>query len=191
MFVMMGFTTLLFFVLMLVATIISRMIGMKRSKEKAFVNSVILRNQGNFGIPLITLAFAGVHGEYALSLHIIVMLATNMLLNTFGLYNASSGSYTPKDAMKNILKLPMLYTMAIAFFLRGFNIGLPNFVLETTNIMGRGMVAVALLTLGVQLASTKVNFKDLTIYMSNFLRLAVSPPLIAWGGLVELLSIEA
>lgn len=177
--IMFGFTTLLFFILMLIAWIVSRAIGLERAKEKAFINSVILRNQGNFGIPLIMLAFTGANGNYAMSLHMMVLLATNILLNTFGLYNASSGAYEAKDALKNVFKLPMLYVIAIAFTLKGLGIQMPEFVMSTTKLMHGGLVAIALMTLGIQLAATKVNFRDISVYISNALRLIISP-LIAW-----------
>lgn len=167
------FTTVLFFILMAIATLISRVGKMNRAKEKAFVNSVVLRNQGNFGIPLIALTF--MNDSYAMSLHIIVLLATNLLLNTFGLYNASAGSYTAKDAMKNILKLPMIYVIVLALLCKAFAWQLPFTLIETTRLLGDGLIAIALMTLGIQLASTKVNFKDSSIYLSNFLRLIISP----------------
>lgn len=185
---MFGFTAAVFFILMALAWAVSRIMGLKRAKEKAFINSVILRNQGNFGIPLIALAFAGPSGDYAMSLHMMVLLATNILLNTFGLYNASSGAYTAKEALKNIFRLPMLYVIALAFLLKGLGIGMPDFVMSTTKLLSNGMVAVALITLGVQLASTKVNFRDISIYLSNILRLVISP-LVAWL-LTLLLGIE-
>lgn len=177
--VLFGFTVLLFFVLTILSTIVAKLLKLSRRKEKAFINSVALRNQGNFGIPLIALAFAGSGSEQALSLHIIVMLTTNLLLNTFGLYNASAGSYTGKEAIKNILRLPMIWAICLAIIVKLLHVQVPGPFMDTMDIMGRSMVAVALTTLGIQLASTVVNFKDITIYISNTMRLILSP-IIAW-----------
>lgn len=188
MMVLFGFTVALFFVLVILSSVIAKLMGLSRAKEKAFVNSVSLRNQGNFGIPLIALAFATQGSEEALSMHIIVLLTTNLLLNTFGLYNASAGSYTGREALKNILKLPMIYAIVIAIVVKIVGMQMPDFAMDTMSIMGRAMVATALTTLGIQLASTKVNFKDITIYISNFMRLALSP-FLAWL-MVMVLGIE-
>lgn len=174
-----GYTVLLFLLLMFISWGIAKSLKFNRGKEKAFINSVVLRNQGNFGIPLIALVFTGVQSDYAMSLHMMGLLATNLLMNTVGLYNASSGAYSPKEALKNIFKLPMIYVIVLAFFFKGLHISLPSFVLSTTEIIGGGLVPVALMTLGVQLAATKVNFKDMSIYVSNALKLVVSP-LLAW-----------
>lgn len=176
----MVFTTFLFFILMLIAYIASKIFRFERPREMAFINSVILRNQGNFTIPLIALAYAGSGGDEAMSYHIVVLFTTNLLLNTFGLYNASAGKYTAKEAVYNMMKLPMVYTIAIALFLKGFHIQIPGTLLTTTQILGQGLVAVALLTLGAQLANTKIAFRDLSVYVSNIGRLLVSPA-IAWA----------
>lgn len=173
------FTSVVFFILMLISTIFAKVLKLERPKKKAFINSVILRNQGNFGIPLIALAFASTSNTYALSVHIVVLLTTNILLNTFGLYNASSGAYTAKEAIRNMLRLPILYVIAIALIIKSTGLIVPVPIISTIKILANGLVSVALITLGAQLANTKVNLKDTSIYISNVLRLIISP-LITW-----------
>lgn len=110
-----------------------------------------------------------------MSIHMISLMTTTILMYTVGLYNASSGTYTSKDAIKNILKLPIVYVMILAVLLRQFSITIPNAQIETLNYLSKAVVPLALITLGAQLEETKFNFKDLSVYLSNFLRLLVSP----------------
>jgi malate permease and related proteins len=175
-----GFTIALFILLIIASWLVSKALKLQRTKEKAFINSVVLRNQGNFGIPLMALTFVGETAELAMSLHMMVMLATNILLNTYGLYNAGSSRLKGLAGLKAILTLPMLYVIFIGFAMKGLGVPVHGSILSTLEILGDGVVSLALLTLGAQLAETKVNFSDKTLYISNFMRLILSPAL-AWG----------
>lgn len=174
------FTVILFVVLMVLSYGAAKVFKMDRKKEKALMNAVILRNQGNFGIPLITLTFIAIDSEYALSIHMIVLFATNLLLNTIGLYNASSGSYTKMDAIKQVLKLPNLYVIILGFMFKGFNWSIPAPIESTIGIMGAAVVPLALFTLGAQLANTKLKLSDKSLPVAAILRLIISP-VIAYG----------
>ena len=174
-----SFTVILFFSLMALSFLISKILGLGRKKEKAFMNAVILRNQGNFGIPLMSLLFTGAMGEYAMSVHMIVLFATNILLNTFGLYNASSGSYTRREAMIKVLRMPILYVVALGFMFKAFSLTIPAPIHESLDIMGNAVVPLALFTLGAQLANTKLALTDRSLPLATAMRLILSP-LLAW-----------
>lgn len=170
-----GFTVLLFIVLMIVGTLVAKLLKMPKKKEKVFVNAVVLRNQGNYCIPLITLLYLNTGNTVALSIHMIVLLTTNLLLNTVGLYNASSGSYSGKEAILKVFKLPMIYTIFFGVVFKSFGITVPTPILTTLEIMGDGVVALALFTLGAQLAETKLTIGDKTIPIAAMMRLILSP----------------
>lgn len=174
-----GFTVILFFLLMVISFGAAKITGVDRKKEKAFMNAVILRNQGNFGIPLVTMLFAEIAPNFAISIHMIVLFATNLLLNTVGLYNSSSGSYSKREAFKNTLKLPMIYMIVLGFIFKGFAIPVPPPIESSLRIMGNGTVPTALFTLGAQLANTKLKLKDPSLSMAVAMRLVLSP-VLAW-----------
>lgn len=167
------FTISLFAVQLIYSSLLSRALGYKPSERKAFINSIVLFNSGNYGIPLISLLFKD---SYAVSVLVILMVVQNILVNTVGVYNSSSGNgKTIKEVIISILKLPMLYVIFLAFFLRGQAIAVPEPIMSTVTILSKGMVPVALMTLGVQLAKTKFDFRLHKVYLSNILRLMVSP----------------
>ena len=53
-------------------------------------------------------------------------------------------------------------------------------ILSSMDILGSGLVPLALVTLGAQLANTKFSFKLPRVYISNVMRLIISP-IIAFG----------
>ena len=170
-----GFTIILFIILMILSLVMSKLIKLSRKKEKAFVNSVVLRNQGNFAIPLITMLYMNANNELALSIHMIVLLVTDLLTNTFGIFNSGSGSYTWKGALLKIFKLPLIYAIILGFILRGFHVTVPSPLMSSIEIMSDGLVPLALFTLGAQLVQTRFSVKDISVYISSFFRLLVSP----------------
>ncbi len=174
------FTAALFFVLTFFGTGIARILKMSRVREKSFINSVTLRNTGNFGIPLISLLFAGANSTYAMSVHMIAMTTSTILMYTFGLYNASSGKYTFKQAFQSIFKIPTIYMILLAAICKLFAITVPTTILEPVTYFSKAVVPMALFTLGAQLAETKFEFGDTTVYLGNAVRLIVSP-IIAFG----------
>lgn len=169
------FTTILFFILLIVSTVLSKLMRLERKKEKAFINALTLRNQGNYGIPLISLAFAGVASADALSIHMVVMFMTNILLNTIGLYNASSGSFTFKETIVKIFRLPIIYAILLGFVFKSFNLSVYKPIQDSLDIMSGGVVPLALFTLGAQLAETKLNIKDISLSVALIGRLILSP----------------
>lgn len=175
-----AFTALLFFFMGLASLGAAKVFRFGRAKEKAFVNSVVLINQGNFGIPVIAMAFAGEQAALAMSIHMIALTTGNFLLNSFGLYNAGSSKLKGREALMNVFKLPMIYAIGLALLLKGLGAPVPKPLLQAMTVSGNGLVALALLTLGAQLAETKVRFAEGSLYLSNLLRL-VAAPLLAWG----------
>lgn len=120
------YTIIMFMILLVASTGISKIWKFEKAKEKAFTNAVILRNAGNYGIPLITLLYAGSDGDYAISIHMIALMTSTILMYTIGLYNASSGKYSGKAALKNIKGIPTIYMIGIAGLLRAFSIEVPG-----------------------------------------------------------------
>lgn len=167
-----SFGLLLFFALFLISSLIVKLKKYPKTLSKAFVNSVCFFNGGNFTLPVINLLY---NDPYAISIQVICIMAQNITFNTIGVFNASSGKRSTKEALLSILKMPMGYSILIAFILNYFNIKLWVPVYSALEILGQGMIPVALLLLGIQLANTKINFKSVRVYLSNFVRLIMGP----------------
>jgi hypothetical protein len=184
----MGFFTLMFFVMVVIATLISKIFKFERPKEKAFVNAVSLSNQGNFGLPLITLLFAGPMLNQAVSIQLTLFMASAILINTFGLYNMSSGSYTGLEALKNIFRLPLIYAIILGFTLKTLDVTIWQPIISAIELMKAGVVPMAMFILGLQLANTKISLDNPLIMIANTMKLLISP-VIAFI-LVKVMGIE-
>lgn len=166
------YCVILFSILYAVSLFLGKLFKFKKSQKSAFINSICLYNSGNYCIPLIQLLY---NNPYALSIQIIVMMTQNILTNTVGIFNSNIGNKNFKHAIINTLKAPMVYIVLLAISTRFFHITVWPPALSAMNLLGQGLVPLALVTLGAQLANTPFNFKLRKVYLSNIIRLVVSP----------------
>lgn len=169
------FNAIIYVFLFAMSVVISKGFRFSRDKSKAFSNSLILSNQGNYLIPLLGLVFSGSIATYAISLQLMVIMIQTFVLNTIGLYNASGGSISLKEVVKRFFSLPMVYVFLAGLFFKGMHITVWEPVTTSIHIMGNSFVTVALLTLGMQLSETKLHSLDFKILISNFVKLIVTP----------------
>jgi predicted permease len=152
---------------------ISRLLHSSRSRRKAFTNSLTFFNSGNYGLPLSELVFAS--NPIATTVQIFIMLIQNITGNTFGVFQASSGSAGNRKALMSVLKLPALYVLVLVAIVKAAGWTMPAIVMLPLDYLSAGFVAIALITLGAQLAeiSFKLHVRD--ILLSCLIRLAVAP----------------
>ncbi|TCT16995.1 hypothetical protein EDC18_101291 [Natranaerovirga pectinivora] len=185
-----AFAIILVFVLCLVAYIIARLRKYDKSFGNAFINSIMFYNSGNIGLPLITLVFSSgsyiINGEtpylnIAITTQIMVMVTQNVTTNTIGFFNGGRASSHWLISIKKIFSMPTIYAIPAAL------IGklLPYDLTQMPGWPGleyirSGLIATALITLGVQLSKTKFTLTNKRVYLSVFLRL-IGGPIIALG----------
>lgn len=123
--------------------------GVSRSALPVVLLSSAVFNAGNFGIPVAVRAFGEAGGE----VQAIIVMVSNLSL--WGVGYAAMAALTGrgvKGAIIAYLKLPMFYMLVLAFLLRGLHITLPEPVLYSLKLVADGLVSLALITLGAQLA---------------------------------------
>lgn len=169
------YTTVISILLFVTGEITARLLKYPRGKRKAFDNSLVFFNSGNYGFPLVELAFSG--NPVAMATQIFIMLFQNIGSVTFGVLLASSGNSTNKEAFKKILQMPSLYAFALAALVRLSGLTLPSQIIIPMQYVYNGFVAVAVLTLGIQLADIKVRFNFRDSLVASFFRLIISPVL--------------
>jgi malate permease and related proteins len=184
------FAVLMLGVNFLVGTLTARFRKQENGMRNAFRNSVMFYNSGNIGIPLITLVFSNdpfiVDGKtpylsLALTIQVVVLIIQNSTTNTIGFLNADNGKMHWKESVKGILSMPAIYAVTLAFVFKFIPYPLTEIPFWPTIAYAKdGLIAVALLTLGVQLTRTKFNLKNPDVYLSNIIRL-IGGPLLAFG----------
>ena len=171
--ILLVFNLFIIVAMFIISELVARAFKYPRGIKKAFSNSLQFFNSGNYGLPLADLAFKG--NPVALATQVFIMLIQNITTNTLGVFQASSGNSSYRKAIKNILQMPSLYVLAVVLIVKGTGMTVPTNLMVPINYISDGFIAVALLTLGVQLAEIKVAFRFKDAFLSSFVRLVISP----------------
>jgi predicted permease len=137
---------------------------------------VLFYNSGNYGIPVAQLAFPG--SSLPLQVQAAVVMTQNLSNFTVGLALVSGGRGKRKrDTFKEIFKLPMIYVFAIAFTMRHFQVAPPQPINVMLHWLEAGLVPIAVLTLGAQMAALKTPPFSKALFAALGLRLLFAPVL--------------
>ncbi len=140
-----------------------RSTGVSRPTTSACALAVMFYNSGNYGLPLITLAFPPGDGmKDGPATQVFVLFTMNMLTFTIGTALASFSSKDPinwRGSLIAVLKLPTLPMILAAFVAQYYlkadpSNALPPWINEPARYLANGLVPLALVTLGAQLASS-------------------------------------
>jgi predicted permease len=163
--------------LIVISTVMAKLMKLDRSLAATFQNTIVLNNSGNFGIPVSQLVF---HQQpLGLSIQIVVTIFQNFLTNTYGVFNFLSASQKKGKVTAEFLKNPIIYALLLGLLLRSLHIPVPSFIWNPLQNVANAFLAIALLTLGAQVAY--INLKQLPplLYVSVFSRLLLSPAVAA------------
>ncbi len=148
--------------------------GFEDRLRRAFTASVMFYNSGNYGIPVAQLAFPG------LALPLQVQAAIVMLQNTanftVGLALVAGGrGGRRRDTLKEVFKLPMIYVLVLALAMRALKIAPPLPISTALHYLEQGLVPIAVVTLGAQMAALKVPKLSPVLAASLAMRLLIAP----------------
>ena len=127
-------------------------------------------NIGNYGIPLVSFAF----GERWLGVVIVLLTVQSVALFTFGPILLGSKSSWSKTLI-GLCKVPVVIAVVVALLVRFTGMAIPAPIMSAMGSLADGLVPVALLTLGVQMARTPLMGGGLTTATILALRLLVAP----------------
>jgi predicted permease len=159
--------------LILASALIAKTFNFDRKLSSTFQNSAVLSNSANYGLPVSSLVF--VHNPLGLSIQIIIAIAQNILTYTWGFYNSVSAAADGSGVLKKIIKLPILHALVLAFLFRIFDITVPQFIYVPMENAADAFLAVALITLGGQVAYVRIKSFSRVVIFSSFFRLVLSP----------------
>lgn len=163
--------------MLLLSMLFSRVFKHDKSRRKAFSNALVLFNTGNYGIPLIDLVFRS--NPIAMASQMLIIVIQNITANTFSVYQASSGSASGREAMKNTLKMPSLYVIVLVAAVKLVNFRIPEPVMVPLNYISDAFIGLALISLGIQLAEIKPGFRVGDVLAASVIKV-VSAPLVGF-----------
>ncbi len=161
--------------------------GRAGSGEGATVSTLgtLFFNAGNYGLPLAAFAFPG----KGAGIMAIVLMAQNFLSFTLGLWILESNRRGLGRIVLGLVRIPALLAILAALLVRWLDVTLPAPILEPLKYLAAGLIPVALLTLGVQLARADGEVGCKPLVKVGAMRLVLSP-LVAWG-LVRLVGLPS
>jgi len=156
-----------------------------RDRRTVMTLGTVLYNCGNFGIPLVLLAFPD--NRSVVGILVIIIMVQNLLTFTAGVWLMERQARAAGSALLNMLKLPTLYAIVLALLMRWQGWELPRELLVLNNAgragvinyLANGLIGIALLTLGVQLSRARLSRALGPVSAVTGMRLLISPLLAA------------
>ncbi len=169
----MGFTATIIASMYLLSVLVARWKRYDAAQTRALQLATMFYNSGNYGIPLMTLAYPGL-GPL---LQVFIVLTQNISTFTVGLALAAS---THRSGWR--LAVPMLRQISIYAVMSAFLVRLTHWPVQEVRwlwvplqYLADGLVAFALVTLGVQLSQTRARQNLARLGWALGLRLLVAP----------------
>lgn len=180
------FVVVLVSLLYILSRVTARLLGLDKRQKVTFTNSVVFYNSGNYGVPVNDLVFRG--DPFAMSIQVIVLMFQNIFTFSYGIFSMQAMDTGKWKAALAYFKMPVLYGMLAGILMNVFDVPLPSFLDVPVNYIADAMIALALLTLGAQVAQLKLTTGLKTVYFSLVLRLLAGP--IVAIGLIYLFGIS-
>jgi len=173
------FTVVQFLFLIPVGWLASLAFGLPRAFGPLLAMATVYANVGNYGIPLVQLAFPS---EFLLHQSVITALMT-ILMVTVGtwLLAPSEQQATFASRLAKAFETPIVPAVMLGLVLRGFEIRLPQAIGTPIELLGATFPPLALFAMGAQLATRTagaVNIGRLSLIL--MLKLVVAPA-VTWG----------
>lgn len=167
--------------------ILTLLAGLLLKLERPALVSVLITtmfaNTGNYGLPLVSFAF----GEQALPYAGIYFVTMTLLFYTLGVFLASLGHMSFKEAFVGLFKIPTIYAVLFAVLINMWNIEIPIPVARAIELAADGTIPLLLVLLGTQLTQVQFSGNQSAMHLSVAFRLILAPLVAllfaAWFGL--------
>jgi predicted permease len=124
--------------------------GLLGDDVRTYLPSFVFPNVGNMGLPVCMFAF----GEQGLALALIFFMVLSVAHFPVGILMAGGRE---AGGLMGIIKMPILYAIALAVLLMMSGAVLPDFLNNAVSLIGAMTIPLMLITLGVSLYSLKVS----------------------------------
>jgi predicted permease len=166
-----AFTLLTILAMGLLGLLLARVTHLSRSDTVAFLIVVMFVNGGNYGLTLNQLRY----GDAGLARAIVYFTTSALVIYTLGLYIASMGQMTWRDAGAKLLRLPPVYAAVAAVMVYSLSIDIPDPLMVGIQVAGAGAIPVMIILLGMQLADWR-GFSALRLAVpAVIMRLLIGP----------------
>lgn len=168
-----GFTLAVIAAMFALGSVVGRLSGYTRPQTRALQLTTMFYNSGNYGIPLMALAFPGA-GPL---LQVFIVLTQNVTTFSVGLLLAAATERSGWRILLPVLRQVSIWAVAAALLVRAFDIPVQSWPWLWTplNYLSAALIGVALVTLGAQLSQTQPAQPWRRLSWALALRLLASP----------------
>jgi predicted permease len=160
--------------LIIIGSLTGRFLGFNAVQSSSFLMVILFSNAGNYGVPLMDLAF----GRVSRDLAIICYVTQQLLFNTLAVWLATRGQMTWQQGLRKVFRMPMVYAVIAASFFMLTGLPVPGPVDTSISLLGEAALPIILLSLGLQLAETRPELSEAPrIGLGVVYRLVLSPAL--------------
>ena len=160
----------------LIGRLITLPLRLDRALLSAFLIVIMFSNGGNYGLSVNSFAF----GKDALTRATIYFVTSSVLMYTVGVFLASSGRKSVRQALTGVFKIPAVYGIVAATIVLVTQTTLPAPVMRPIELLSNAALPVMMLVLGMQLERAAIPEHPLLVVLATVLTLVVTP-LLALG----------
>jgi len=164
---MVGYTGSVVICVAAVTFLLGRLLKLSRNMLAAVVLTTMSMNAGNFGLSLNLFAF----GEDGLAQASIFFVTTALFTYSAGVMVASLGTANLKQSLLQMMKVPAIYAVILAFVFLSLDWALPLPLERTTTTLGSAAIPSMLILLGLQLQRNSRSIHLPALILSNGMRL--------------------
>lgn len=132
-------------------------------------------NTGYFGLPLALLLFND-QGEGA---YILAMMGMTLYESTIGFYVAAKGLHSPRECIYRLARLPSLYALILALFMKMGGFVLPQFFIEFSQHVKGAYAVLGMMIIGIGIAGLYHFALDFKFIAMTLLAKFIAWPLLA------------
>jgi predicted permease len=173
-------------IMMLIGYAVAHLRPWPPERRTAFIMCLFMLNAANYGIPLNKFAFGDAAESIAVLYYAVQIIPGNMM----GIYFASKGRLSTRDAVMNVLKVPLTYAAVLGILVNPavHAITLPLPVTRAMiDIGANAPIPMMLALLGLKLSETRVRGMLRPVLLATAMRLILAPmisvPLALFFGL--------
>jgi predicted permease len=155
-----------------------------RQMLTAFMLVVVCSNSGNYGLPVVLLAF----GREALAFASVYFVSSSMFTYTGGVLLAASGRRNITSALLGILRVPAFYAALAAVLALSLRVTVPLIVMRPISMMSEAALPLMILVLGMQLERATMPERPFVVGVAVFVSLVLTP--LAAIGLADLVGLR-
>ncbi len=144
-----------------------------RDKRAALTLTSGMPNNGNMGIPISYFAF----GDVGLALGSLYYVVSSFLSNTFGVVVASAGQAPLIVAVRQSLRVPVLYAAVLGLLINRTGVEMPLPLFRAVDLLADMAIPGMLVLLGIQLRHAPIRERQWVIMRASAIRLLAAPVL--------------